>query len=120
MIRADYESFDSLKAAFQGQDAVISAVASDSLPAQIKLVDAAIAAGVKRYLPSEFGSNAADPKVQAAVPFFKGKNDIADYLSSKEKEISWTKLITGPFFGMLRGISMENNDRSLTINRLGS
>jgi hypothetical protein len=97
--RANFDSFDSLKSAFQDQDAVISLVASDVLSSQTKLIDAAIAAGVKRYIPSEFGSNTADPRAVEAVPFFKGKVDIQEYLKSKKDDISQTTLITGPFFG---------------------
>ena len=100
-MRANFDSFDSLKSAFQGQDAIVSTVASHALGAQIKLIDAAIAVGVKRYIPSEFGSNTADPRVLEAVPPFKGKVDIHDYLKSKQNEISWTTLVTGPFFGEL-------------------
>ena len=57
MIRANYDSAKSLKAAFQGQDAVISLVGGTALGDQNKLIDAAIAAGVKRFLPSEYGSD---------------------------------------------------------------
>lgn len=98
-MRANFESFDSLKSAFQGQDAVVSLVASSVLASQTQLIDAAIAAGVKRYIPSEFGSNTLDPRVLEAVPIFQGKVDVRDYLKSKEKEISRTIIITGPFFG---------------------
>ncbi|KAL1605406.1 hypothetical protein SLS60_004955 [Paraconiothyrium brasiliense] len=101
VVRANFDSFDSLKAAFQGQDAVVSLVASEALAAQIKLIDAAIAAGVERYIPSEFGSNTADPLTLEAVPLFKGKIDIQEYLKSKESEISRTIIVTGPFFGEL-------------------
>lgn len=33
-----------------------------------------------------------------AVPFFEGKQKYLQYLSSKEDVISWTGIITGPFF----------------------
>lgn len=99
VVNVDYESFDSLKSAFEGQDAIVSLMASAALGVQTKIIDAAIAAGVKRYIPSEFGSNTADPKTVAAVPFFQDKVDIQNYLKSKEKEISWSAIITGPFFG---------------------
>lgn len=98
-MRANFDSFDSLKSAFQGQDAVVSLVASHVLASQSKLIDAAIAAGVKRYIPSEFGSNTVDPRNMEAVPLFKGKVDVQDYLKSKENEISRTIIVTGPFFG---------------------
>ncbi|KAF2258724.1 isoflavone reductase family protein-like protein CipA [Lojkania enalia] len=98
VVKADYSSIDSLKSAFQGQDAVISLVAGSAIGDQQKLIDGAIAAGVKRFLPSEYGSNTEDKRVIAAVPIFKGKVAVIDYLKSKESEISWTSVITGPFF----------------------
>ena len=33
-----------------------------------------------------------------AVPFFEGKQKYLQYLSSKEDVMSWTGIITGPFF----------------------
>ena len=101
VVHADYDSFESLKSALKGQDAIVSNVASHALDTQTKIIDAAIAAGVKRFIPSEFGSNTTDPRAVEAVPFFKGKTDIQDYLKSKGDEISYTAIVTGPFFGEL-------------------
>ena len=97
VVKADYDSPDSLKEAFKGQDAVISLVGGTALGDQNKLIDAAIAAGVKRFIPSEFGSNTADARTRAVVPVFEAKFGTANYLKSKEKEISWTAIVTGAF-----------------------
>jgi len=98
VIRADYDSHDSLKEAFQGQDAVLSLVGGMALGDQNKLIDAAIAAGVKRFLPSEYGSNVYDERAREIVPVFEPKFETIKYLKTKEKEISWTGIATGPFF----------------------
>jgi hypothetical protein len=98
VIRADYDSLDSLKEAFQGQDAVISLVGGTALGDQDKLIDAAIAAGVKHFVPSEYGSNTPDKRTRDIVPVFEAKFNTVNYLKSKEKEISWTSIVTGPFF----------------------
>lgn len=98
VIRADYDSQDSLKEAFQGQDAVVSLVGGMALGDQNKLIDAAIAAGVKRFIPSEYGSNTPDKRTRDVVPVFEAKFGTVNYLKSKESEISWTSLVTGPFF----------------------
>ncbi|OCL12347.1 isoflavone reductase family protein-like protein CipA [Glonium stellatum] len=98
IIKADYSSASSLASALKGQDAVISIVGGIALGDQQKFIDAAIAAGVKRFLPSEFGSNTPDPRVSAIVPVFAAKTGAVDYLKSKESEITWSSLITGPFF----------------------
>ncbi|USP81228.1 hypothetical protein yc1106_08502 [Curvularia clavata] len=98
VIRADYDSQDSLKAAFQGQDAVVSLVGGMALGDQNKLIDAAIAAGVKRFIPSEYGSDTPSKRAREIVPIFEAKFATVNYLKSKEKEISWTSIIQGPFF----------------------
>ncbi|KAL3421129.1 isoflavone reductase [Phlyctema vagabunda] len=91
-------TLDSLTEVFRGQDAVISMLPITALAEQGTVIDAAIAAGVKRFFPSEYGSDSANPAVIAAVPFFEAKMRYLDYLRSKEDVISWTGLITGPFF----------------------
>jgi hypothetical protein len=53
---------------------------------------------VKRFVPSEFGSDTPNPKTRAIVPIFNAKTGTVDYLRSKEDDISWTSIITGPFF----------------------
>lgn len=98
VIHANYDSSDSLKAAFQGQDAVVSLVGGMALGDQNKLIDAAIAAGVKRFIPSEYGSNTADKRVRDVVPVFEAKYGTVNYLKSKESQISWTSIVCGPFF----------------------
>jgi uncharacterized protein YbjT (DUF2867 family) len=98
VIHADYDSPDSLKEAFKGQDVVLSLVASAVIGDQNSIIDAAIAAGVQRFVPSEFGSNTADARARAIVPFFEAKYGTVQYLKSKEDQISWTGVVTGPFF----------------------
>jgi uncharacterized protein YbjT (DUF2867 family) len=98
VIKADYSSHESLTNAFKGQDAVISLVGGAALGEQKKLIDAAIAAGVKRFLPSEYGSNVPDDRVRQAVPVFEAKKSVVDYLKSKEDVIEWSSVITGVFF----------------------
>lgn len=96
--KTDY-SETSLISAFKGQDAVVSTVSGPGIRTQTSIVDAAIKAGVKRFIPSEFGSNTANQKALELVPVFKGKESITSYLKSKESDgISWTSLLNGPFF----------------------
>ena len=51
---ADLSSVDSVTAAFEGQDAVVSTVGTASLLGQGVPLEAAVAASVKRILPSDF------------------------------------------------------------------
>jgi uncharacterized protein YbjT (DUF2867 family) len=52
--KVDYTNLESLTAALEGQDALVSAVASLAVPSQRLLIDAAVQAGVKRIIPSEY------------------------------------------------------------------
>jgi uncharacterized protein YbjT (DUF2867 family) len=97
VIRADYDSPSDLQKAFTGQDVVISLIAVTAVSDQNKFIDAAIAAGVKRFIPSEFGANTADPRARDAVPPSEAKYATVNYLKSKEKEISWTSFVTGSY-----------------------
>ena len=98
MIRTDY-SPDSLVDALRGQDAVVSCVGPTALGGQLAMVDAAAKAGVKRFLPSEMGSNTADHKLLDPLPALAVKTDVVNRLKEKEREgLSWTVLINGPFY----------------------
>lgn len=98
VLRANYNSIDSLKTALRGQDVVVSLVAGSALGDQKTFIHAAIAAGVKRFLPLEFGSNITDAHTRAIVPMYESKVETVNYLKSKESEISWASIVTGPSF----------------------
>jgi hypothetical protein len=96
---ADTTSVESVTAAFQGQDAVVSAVGNEGLQGQHVLIDAAVAAGVKRFLPSDFGSDLANPKV-AAFPVFGHKNATHKHLKeavAANPGLTYTLISNGPF-----------------------
>ena len=66
--------------------------------AQLALIDAAKAARVKRFLPSEFGADSNNEKVLELVEFFRGRKQIVDYLRTREGDgFTWTAVITGLF-----------------------
>jgi hypothetical protein len=73
-------------------------VGSEAFKDQNKFIDASIAAGVQRFLPSEFGSDVTNPKLTALTSLFDAKIATIEYLKTKESEISWTSIITGAFF----------------------
>ncbi|KAL6404538.1 isoflavone reductase [Ilyonectria robusta] len=87
----------SLTEVFKGQDAVISMLPILALGDQRIIIEAAIAAGVKRFIPSEYGSDSTAPVI-TAIPFLEDKKKNLEYLKAKEEVISWTALFTGPFF----------------------
>jgi hypothetical protein len=96
----DYASIESLRPALEGVKVVVSTLATESIGAQTPLIDASIAAGVERFLPSEFGSDTFNDYT-SKLPVFQGKVGTRRYLQEKVKEnpnFSYTCLITGPFF----------------------
>lgn len=90
---------DQLVGAFKGQDAVISLLPPVDVNQLNSIADAAAQAGVKRYIPSEFGSDTAAPEVLKLIPMFNKKAAITDYLKTKESSgMSWTAVVNGAFF----------------------
>ncbi|KAK8050455.1 NAD(P)-binding protein [Apiospora phragmitis] len=95
----DYDSLDSLAAALEGQDAVVSTLASLALEKQQLLVEAASKAGVKRFIPSEFGSNTVHEKT-SKLPSFGHKIAVQEALkreATKPDGMTYTIVVNGPF-----------------------
>ena len=102
--KADYASYDSLLSVFTGQDAVVSVVGAPGVPVQKVAVDAAIAAGVKRFIPSEFGVNTRRVRDLPIGKILQGKIGVVDYLKEKEAQgLTWTGISTGLFFDWVCG-----------------
>ncbi|KAL6918508.1 hypothetical protein ACHAPO_008436 [Fusarium lateritium] len=97
VVKTDF-TIESLKKVFKDKDAVISFLPIVSLAEQSVAIEAAIAVGVKRFIPSEYGSDSTNSAVVAAVPFFESKKQYLDYLKTREDVITWTALVTGPLF----------------------
>ncbi|MCJ1420838.1 hypothetical protein MMC32_007197 [Xylographa parallela] len=89
-----------LVAAFQGQDAVVSTLSHAAGGGHKAITDAAVKAGVKRFVASEFGSNTQNANLMALVPsMFKPKVAVVDYLREQESAgLTWSAFITGAFF----------------------
>lgn len=96
--KSDFSEAD-LQTAFKGQDAVISALGAAGFSEQKKLVDSAISAGVKRFLPSEFSSSSQDAAVLQLLPLFGQKSELIEYLKSKQSaSFSWTGVASSLLF----------------------
>ncbi|KAL8935425.1 MAG: hypothetical protein Q9216_005429 [Gyalolechia sp. 2 TL-2023] len=90
---------DQLLPALKGQDALINLLPSLSAKEANTIADTAAEAGVKRYIPPEFGSDTGNPEVVALIPVFAGKAEMTEYLKTKESAgMSWTAVINGAFF----------------------
>lgn len=106
VIRADY-TLDALSEAFREQDAIVSAVGPAGFLDQKVMIDAAIKAGVRRFLPSELSMNGTAPGVRELVPAFMHKWEVLEYLKAKEASgLSWTGLGTGP---LIDWVSCDHN-----------
>lgn len=98
----DYNSLDSLVAALKGHDAVINTLSVGIVPRDIhlRLIEASQAAGVQRFVPSEFGCDTAHP-LTSQLPVFGDKVAVIQKLKETSKQdsaFSWTAVISGPFF----------------------
>ncbi|KAK8055340.1 hypothetical protein PG993_000567 [Apiospora rasikravindrae] len=97
----DYDSLDSLVAALQGQDALVSTLADLALEKQLLLIEAASKAGVQRFIPSEFGSNTVHEKT-SKLPSYGNKIAVLEALKreadSSTSGMTYTAVINGPFF----------------------
>jgi len=112
---ADLSSVDSVTAAFEGQDAVVSTVGTAGLPGQGVLVEAAVAANVKRFLPSDFGSDIANPKT-GVLPVFKFKTATHKALreaAAAKPDFTYTLVCNNAFldFGLQKNLLLNWKER---------
>lgn len=100
--KVDYESIESLKEALTGNDAVICTLTSFAGGIQPALIDAASAVGVKRFMPSEFGTSIYGHDEKSFLKkAMTGKAKVISYLQGKAEEnqnFTWTALSNGFFF----------------------
>lgn len=100
----------SLATAFKNQEAVISTIGALGTLTQIALIDAAILAGVKRFIPSDFAPNSPDfGEMATLLPELhmrlKPKTAIIEYLVKKAAEtpgFTWSAIGSGPLFDWVR------------------
>lgn len=114
----DFEDINDLTAALTNQDAFVDAtLVQDDTPK--RLMDAAAAAGVYRYIPSDWS---LDPFSAAAnaLPVFSKRVERDNYLFEKCKSSSmtWSIVVNGPFLDWnlhtgFMGIDLYNKNVSL-------
>jgi hypothetical protein len=90
------------------------------LPEQTNLIDAAIAAGVSRFLPADFGGDLTSPHLRTLI-ISRDKVATEEYLQKHESRISHTSIRTGPLIDWLlsRGVLVNMKDRSVTLHDSG-
>ncbi|ERF73005.1 hypothetical protein EPUS_07099 [Endocarpon pusillum Z07020] len=121
-ISVDYNSLDSLTNALKGIEAVVSALPYTGNPADVttnlRLVEAAAKAHVKRFIPSEFGSDTLNEKART-LPVFAGKVAVQDALKKEAATggMTYTVVCTGPFldWGIMVGFIMNLKGKSISL-----
>ncbi|KAJ3950806.1 hypothetical protein N0V92_012799 [Colletotrichum tropicale] len=114
----DYSSVDDLAAALRGQDAVVSTVSKGGLLTQNTVIDASIKAGVKRYIPSDWGTFTTDPKAQRElVPVLGPMLEVQRYLAEKARtgEIEHTIFSVGAFLDFLTTVPVAFDYANKTV-----
>ena len=94
----DYSSVESLTAALNGHDAVVCTVSMAGMGEQKVMIDASIRAGVKRFIPADYGSLSTDPNAHW-LPIHVPLVGIQQYLREKGQsgELEYSILATGPW-----------------------
>jgi uncharacterized protein YbjT (DUF2867 family) len=91
VVRVDYSNDGSIKHALTGVEVVISTISGEALDVQGKIAAAAKEAGVKLFIPSDFG-NVTEGETEG---MFGAKANIQTQL--KELGIPYVVFYTGPF-----------------------
>lgn len=96
VVEVDFDSLEVVTQVLKGQDALISAVSFESVSSQSLLIDAAIAAGVRRFIPSNYGSD-FENKTLRTFPAFRDRVKIDDELREKVPGtgMSFTTIVNG-------------------------
>ena len=111
---------DELTAACEGQDAVVAAFPLKDVSQHLRLVEAAFRAGVRRFIPADYGScDAASPQPQHHLKLYRDKTLVRDkcetlgeHAARDGKPFTWTSIICGHFFdyGLEGGLLHFNLD----------
>ncbi|CAJ2506804.1 Uu.00g079900.m01.CDS01 [Anthostomella pinea] len=120
----DELSLESLKAAFAGEDAVVTCFPLKDVSQHLRIADAAAATGVRRAIPADFGScDSSSPRALELVPLFKSKVAVRERLqelAAANPEFSWTSLVSGHFFDWgLRANFLHFDLKNKTADILG-
>ncbi|CAJ0554835.1 Ff.00g133480.m01.CDS01 [Fusarium sp. VM40] len=97
----DFNSIESLSAAFEGQDAVVDTTFSFEPKTGSNLIDAAAAKGVYRFITSDFGLDPDNPGV-AEMPVFGRKQASYNHVKkvAAEGKMTYSLIACGSFFDL--------------------
>ncbi|KAF9690987.1 hypothetical protein EKO04_010940 [Ascochyta lentis] len=116
----------SLKSAFAGQDLVISTNGGGDFEQQIGIINAAIAAGVRRFMPHEFGHDTLNKKIEKRILKSAGRAKVIDHLrkvSTDTPHFEWVGVATGYTLdtGLISGnLGFDMEWHSATVHGIGT
>lgn len=95
----DYTSLESLTSALASIHALVSAVPNSAALTQKLIIDAAVAAGVKFFVPSEYGLDSTGEAINRDFPTWRPKSQISDYLAELKTQgkIDYALIMVGLF-----------------------
>ncbi|KAF3047951.1 hypothetical protein E8E11_009073 [Didymella keratinophila] len=87
----------SLQSILTGQDLIISTTAGGDSAQQIRIIDAAIAAGVRRFMPHEFGHDTLNKGISSRILKSAGRAKVIEHLraASKNANFEWVGIAAG-------------------------
>ncbi|KAF2708414.1 oxidoreductase CipA-like protein [Pleomassaria siparia CBS 279.74] len=121
----DFTSVTCIASALSGVEVVVSCLATLAIGSQNPLIDAAIAAGVKRFIPAEFGMDSQNP-LAAQLPvcapkvatqsYLLDKSMVSNYDDNKEG-FTYTAIANGMFldWGLKMGILVDLKRHTATL-----
>lgn len=96
---------DELQRSLEGEDAVVTCFPLRDVDEHLRLADAAAAAGVRRFIPADYGSvDSRSARARELVPLFDRKRIVRERLgklsdaSTGANRFTWTSLVCGHFF----------------------
>ncbi|KAI0129817.1 oxidoreductase CipA-like protein [Xylariales sp. AK1849] len=115
----DFNSVQSLIQGLEGVDSVVSCLATLAIGSQNPLIDAAEAAGVKRFIPAEFGMDSLNP-LCVQLPVCAPKAATQKYLLEKSKanpSFTYTAIANGLFldWGLKVGFIVDPAKHTATL-----
>ncbi|KAF5238827.1 hypothetical protein FANTH_10155 [Fusarium anthophilum] len=98
----DYSSQDSLVEALRGNDVAIATFGSSAIMGQEPIIEACIKAGVKRYIPADWGSVTTDPEARS-LPINYPTAQVQESLKKKAEAglLEYTIFSVGAFLDLL-------------------
>jgi hypothetical protein len=119
VMEVDFGDSGSIRPALEGVTVVVSCLATLAIGAQNTLIDAACAAGVRRFIPAEFGMDSLNP-LCVELPVCRPKVATQRYLalkSSEHPDFTWTGIANGLFldWGLKEGFIVGLSARTAML-----